>query len=50
MKVIGLTGAPSIGVTAFSGNMLCVPGSTISRLQSNAMQEPVNNVTGTNIL
>ena len=45
-----MTGAPNIGVTAFKGRILLVPGTVISRLQSKAMHVPVNIVTGTNIL
>ena len=45
-----MTGAPKIGVTAFKGKRLLVPGTTISKLHNRATQAPNSIVTGTNIL
>ena len=45
-----MTGAPSMGVTAFNGSILLVPGITISILHNRAIQEPASIVTGTSIL
>ena len=42
-----IIGAPIIGVTAFSGSMLLLPGPTVSMLHSIAMQAPLRIVTGT---
>ena len=42
-----MTGAPSIGVTAFKGSIVLLPGITVSILQSKATHDPQSNVTGT---
>ena len=44
-----ITGAPSTGVTALRGKTVPMPGTTVSKLQSNAMHEPVSIVTGSNM-
>lgn len=45
-----MTGAPNIGVTAFKGNIVLLPGTTISKLHNKATHEPANIVAGTNNL
>ena len=41
-----ITGAPKMGVTAFSGKTVPVPGMTVKRLQSSAIADPSSIVTG----
>ena len=45
-----ITGAPTSGVIALRGNILLLPGSTVSILHNSATQEPAKIVTGNNIL
>lgn len=46
-----MTGTPGVGVTAFKGReKWSYSGTTMNKLQSKAIQEPVNIVIGTNIL
>lgn len=41
-----MTGAPNKGVTALSGRMALLPGTTMKMVHSKATQEPDKRVTG----